>query len=216
MVVPHIHDIGVLAIQDHVGHKAHRPLHGAERRLALPALIVLAVHDAKRPDQVLYNVLDVIECIHLTGITRVPLAVEMKHEVVPLAPDVRYERADLQPCQQVIERGEVDEGIDRRAEPSPLQRLVVEPRADLGVSVQPHHKGQVPLVHGVAHPKAVVVHRLRQPQRGDDLLYPMRDIKVGRLAGQEPGLAVGIGRDVPQQRAVVVDPRVRRVVQGGG
>ena len=100
----------------------------------------------------------------------------MVHELVPLPPDLLYQRADLQACQDVIERAQVDKGVHRRLEPGPLRGLVAHAAAHLRFPVQPHHKGHVPLRDWVAELEALRVRRLGQVQWRDNLLDPVGDI----------------------------------------
>ena len=63
VVVPHVHNVRVFPVQHERRHEAHRPLDRAGVHLALPALVLLAVDDPKRPDQVLHNVHQVGEVV---------------------------------------------------------------------------------------------------------------------------------------------------------
>ena len=213
VVVPYVHDIGVLSVQNHVRHKVDRPLDRAECRLALPSLVVLAVHYSKRADEILHNVNNAVQIIHLVRPSAELGGIEVMHQRVPLCPYLRHQRAYLQACQDVVKGRQIDERIDGGAQPGPLQRLVGHSSADLRIPVQPHDKREITLVHWMAQSEIRRVGRLWQPKGGNDLLDPVGYIKVSGLARQEPRLPVGIGCNIPQQTAVVIDPRVRALMQ---
>ena len=88
--------------------------------------------------------------------------------------------------------------------------------AEDGAAVEAHDEGEVAVVDGMGQAEDVLAVGLGQVEDGEDLLDAVRDVEVGVLGRLIAWLAVGVGLQVTEERRVVVDARVWRVVQGRG
>ena len=222
VVVPDVEHVGLLAVQRHGDHKAHRPRGGRDRGLVLPALLLGAPRDPERPDAVPDDMDDIVQIDGFSGVIpprprlpAEPAFIQVLQQLQPQVGRVVALDAELDARQDVVDRAQVDQGVDGRAQPRPVHRAVLEPRAEHAVAVQAQDEGEVPVVDRVGQ-----LHNvnggdlgLREVHDGHDLLDLVRDVEVRVLAREVAGLAVRVGREVAQQAGAVVDPGVGRVVQ---
>ena len=243
-VVPQVHHVGLLAVDHQRADRGHGPRGGAVAHLVLPALLLGAANNPEGPDARADEVDQVLEAeravlgkivvlalrndgrFHFMHIRAViapirrrvgPVArVHVEEQLPPERFAVRGERhGHLQPRQQVVERGQIDQRVDRRAEVGRAARAGPAARAEHAVPVQAHHEGQIAVVDPVRQEEHVLAVGLGQVQLGHELLNPVGRVVLG-AAGLVGALAVRVRLEVAEQRGVVVDPGVGGVVQRRG
>ena len=142
LVVPDIQDVGLLAVNRDGDHESNGPRGWAQGSLVLPALLLGATHDPKRPDAVAHDPDQVIEGHPRRRLPARPLpkvlAVNVAQELVPEVASTGRTRlvAQLKAGQEVIHGGQIDQGVHGRAEGAPANITVHRARAKEAVLVQ--------------------------------------------------------------------------------
>jgi hypothetical protein len=213
--MPDVDHVALLAIDDHVANEVDRPRGGARCGLVLPPLSLGAADDAEGADEVPDDVAYVLEA---EGVRMVPEAglVEVVEEIEPGA-GVVLDVEELEAGEDVVQGGEVDEGVDGGGHAIALGALGVHHGARGGGAVEAHDEGDVAVIDAMGDLKGVDGIDLgeREANGGHDLLDAMGLVEVGSLAGLVPGLTVGVGVQVAEERGVVVDAGVGGVMEGG-
>ena len=214
-MVPDVDDVLLLAVEDHVADEVDRPGGGARGALVLPPLPLGPTDDAEGADEVANQEADVLEPETFGAVFKADL-VEVMEEVEPGA-GVAGDVEELDTGEDVIEGGEVDEGVDGGGHAEALGAPGAHHGADRGGAVEAHDEGDVAVIYAVGDLEAVGGVDLRggEADGGHDLLDAVGVVDVGRLARLVARLAEGVGVQVAEEGGAVVDAGVGGVMQRG-
>jgi hypothetical protein len=154
----------------------------------------------KRADAVLDDVDQVIEIEKVSGIVTLVWAFRVWEfdgihgieEIPPVLVPVSFSTVHLKSSKYIVESGEVDERVNDSAH-------AITPSGWVGASdkealfVQPHGKGNIPIIYAMTKPEGAFTIGFRQVYNRDKFLDPMWDVQVGVLGRLIGRLAIGIG-----------------------